>query len=224
MAAMPQPEREGRRRLSPDERETLILDATERVLAQKGLVGASMSAIARDAGMSKRTLYEVFANREALFRALVRRTRALFFRPLTAEERLLPLAARLKRLLEPDGREAAWRAPVTILRAVLMEAASQPELARLILHEGIDTCRSSVREELEQAHSQGEFPLADADMAARMLCDMAYGSPLEQLLDPGREPPSPAMRRQRLELAVRIFLTGAEENVGRDEAQPSGRR
>lgn len=195
-------------RLSLAERETLILDATERLLADKGLAGASMGAIARAAGMSKRTLYAVFTSREQLFEALVRRARAVFVRPLDAADRAMPLAARLHRLLEVQIRESAWAAPMIILRAVVAEAASHPEVARLLLTQGIDVCRELVTAELEHARSRGELDCADVPAAARLLCDMAYASPLEQLLDPERQPPAPEQRRARLDLAIRVFLAG----------------
>lgn len=203
-------------RLSLAEREALILDATERLLAQKGLVGASMAAIAREAGMSKRTLYAVFASRELLFEALVRRTSEMFFRPLDQAERRRPLAWRLGRLLEPDGRESVWQAPAIILRAIVAEASSHPELARLVLRDGFDTCRRLVEAELARAHEAGEFGFADCRAAAHLLCDMAYGCPLEQLLDPSRSPPTPRERRARLDLAIRVFLAGfgADRCVG----------
>ncbi|MCE8471123.1 TetR/AcrR family transcriptional regulator [Rhodovulum sulfidophilum] len=41
------------------EREAVILDATEKVLLASGLAGTTMSAVAREAGMSKRTLYGI---------------------------------------------------------------------------------------------------------------------------------------------------------------------
>ncbi len=195
-------------RLSLAERETLILDATERLLAEEGLAGASMGAIARTAGMSKRTVYTVFTSREQLFEALVRRTRAIFVRPLAEGDRAMPLAARLHRLLEPEIRESAWAAPTIILRAVVAEAASHPEVARLLLTEGIDVCRELVAAELDHARSRGELACADIRTAASLLCDMAYTCPLEQLLDPERQPPAPEQRRARLDLAIRVFLAG----------------
>lgn len=195
-------------RMSLAERESLILDATERLLADRGLAGASMAAIAREASMSKRTVYAVFTSREQLFEALVRRARAVFVRPLGEDDRAMPLAARLHRLLEPEIRESAWAAPTIILRAVVAEAASHPEVARLLLTQGIDVCRELVAAELEHARTRGELACVDVATAASLLCDMAYACPLEQLLDPDRQPPAPEQRRARLDLAIRVFLAG----------------
>ncbi|MDP3524882.1 MAG: helix-turn-helix domain-containing protein, partial [Hoeflea sp.] len=57
------------RQLDTTEREAIIIDAAEQVILSQGLGGASMAAIAQEAGMSKRTLYEVFESRAALFAA-----------------------------------------------------------------------------------------------------------------------------------------------------------
>ena len=76
--------------LSTAERETAILDAAEIVLAENGLKGASMAAISKAAGMSKRTVYEVFPSRAALFEACIRRIRLSFVKQLDDETRAQP--------------------------------------------------------------------------------------------------------------------------------------
>src|SRR5262245_5674149 len=48
-----------------------ILDAAERVFEARGYSGAKMAAIAREAGLAAGTLYNYFANKEQIFRALV---------------------------------------------------------------------------------------------------------------------------------------------------------
>ena len=70
------------RQLDTPEREAIIIDAAERLIVAQGLAGASMSAIAQEAGMSKRTLYQVFESRAALFASIVRRIRSMMTRPL----------------------------------------------------------------------------------------------------------------------------------------------
>jgi AcrR family transcriptional regulator len=56
-----------------------ILDAAEKVMAEQGADGARMEEIARQAGMAVGTVYNYFADREALMTALrVERKRQLF--------------------------------------------------------------------------------------------------------------------------------------------------
>ena len=56
----------------PDERPDEILDAALEVFGAQGFAGARLEDIARQAGVSKGTLYLYFDSKEALFRAMVR--------------------------------------------------------------------------------------------------------------------------------------------------------
>jgi len=195
--------------LTGAEREARILDAIEQVVATKGLQGASMAAIARAAAMSKRTLYACYPSRDALFEAWVRRLRAAFVRPLTADERALPLRARLRRLLRREVEDGASQTRLTVLRAIIAEAPRHPDLARAFLREGPRAVRRTVAEELSRAVENGEIVAGDVNATAHLLCDMVCASPLDPLIDPDAAPLSAAEAEARLERALDVFLNGA---------------
>lgn len=194
--------------LGPEEREGLVLDAAERIIAQDGIARASMAAIAREAGMSKRTVYELFGNRETLIAACVRRVRKSLVRPLTPEQADLPLAERLRFLLMPDAALFASTLPLELLRAMLSEARQQPDLARRFRDEAALEVLAVVRDELARARARGEVAIADPDAAARLLRDMAYFNPCEMLLVPDEPPVSHDEAAARLRLAIDVFLNG----------------
>jgi AcrR family transcriptional regulator len=58
------------RRLSPERRER-ILDSARRLILRQGLRATTMEAVARDARIAKPTLYAYFADKEAVFSAIV---------------------------------------------------------------------------------------------------------------------------------------------------------
>ncbi|MEM8570080.1 MAG: TetR/AcrR family transcriptional regulator [Pseudomonadota bacterium] len=204
----PQPPRSRGRppALCPEKRRDMILDAMERVLGTKGLRGATMAAIAAEARMSKRTLYEVFGDRDSLFSACVRRIRASFLHSLDDAERALPLADRLRLLFTPSI--GYTDPPKAILRAVISEAPAQPELARRFLREGPFALREAIRSELDRAVAQGEVAISDTQSAAAILCRMACDSPIDKLIDPDLRQPSEAEIDARLREAIRVFLQG----------------
>ena len=201
--------------LSTAERETAILDAAEILLAKSGLKGASMAAIAKAAGMSKRTVYEVFPCRAALFEACIRRIRLSFVKPLDEEARKRPLRDRLMALFDPETRTANMAGPQAILRAVVIEAHAHPDLGQIFLREGPDVSRTIVRNELVQAQEAGEIRLADPDLSATMLCDMVFENPIDNLVDANRSRQSEELAKQRLHMAVDIFLNGCRPEPGR---------
>jgi TetR/AcrR family transcriptional regulator, mexJK operon transcriptional repressor len=194
--------------ICPDERRALILDATERILARKGLRGATMAAIACEARMSKRTLYEVFGDREALFADCVRRLRSSFLRPLDEVERRLPLPERLRILLRPGGKVLAT--PSALLRAVIAEAPSHPDLAHSFLREGPRAIRAAIAEELDRAVASDEVQITDTDEAARLLCGLVFENPIEHLVDPGGCTRCEAEIDARMAQGIRVFLGGIE--------------
>src|SRR6478752_5108877 len=65
---------EPRWRRLPEERPKQILDAALAVFAERGLAAARLEDIAKLAGVSKGTIYLYFANKEELFRGVVRST------------------------------------------------------------------------------------------------------------------------------------------------------
>ena len=62
-----------RRRLSPDDRRTQILDKATRLVLQAGLSAVSMEAVGRTCGISKALVYNYFPSRDHLLAALLQR-------------------------------------------------------------------------------------------------------------------------------------------------------
>ncbi|RVU35826.1 TetR/AcrR family transcriptional regulator [Hwanghaeella grinnelliae] len=199
--------------LSTAERETAILDAAEILLAKSGLKGASMAAIAKAAGMSKRTVYEVFPCRAALFEACIRRIRLSFVKPLDDETRKRPLRERLLALFDPETRVANIAGPKAVLRAVVVEAHAHPDLGQIFLREGPNISRAIVRDELVRAQQAGEITLPDPDLSAMMLCDMVFENPIDHLVDVDRPPLNEETAKQRLNVALDIFLNGCRSGT-----------
>lgn len=197
------------------ERETMIIDAAERIIVAEGLAGASMAAIANEAGMSKRTLYDVFESRTALFASIIRRLHKTVTRPLKEAELELPLSERLRMLLTPKDEKFSDPLPLSILRAVITEAERQPDLVREFLQEGPYAFSGMIRLELDRSVARGEIRISDTEAAARLMTDMAHGSVLEHLLVSQSACGRQEAYDRRLKLAIRVFLGGIGE--GDDE-------
>ncbi|WP_176787867.1 TetR/AcrR family transcriptional regulator [Roseospirillum parvum] len=214
------PRRRGRPPLDPGQREALILDALEKLVATKGLKAATMDAVARAAGMSKRTLYAIHDSRAALFTAWVRRVRASLVRPLPAEAHDLPLKERLHLLLRREVRARISERRLAVLRAMIAEAPEAQQVAQAFLREGAGTARAMIAEELARAMARGEIVPLDPQAASEVLFDMVYHNPLDWLLDSQRPPLDAEQAEARLGLAIGLFLDGAR--VRRQESLAVG--
>ena len=162
-----------------------------------------MDAIAKQAGMSKRTLYTIFPDRMALLQAYLKRLAATFAKPLTAQEQALPFADRLRLLVMP--RVCSGHAlPLDILRVIIAETAVNPDFGPAFGREMSDRKRELVLTELNRAQQRGELALPDPAAAADLFIDMVKPRLLEVLLDPTRLPTNTELE-QRFDLAVEVF-------------------
>ena len=90
---------EPRRRLAPEQRRALIVEAAGRLFGEHGYDGTRLDDVARAAGVTKPVLYRHFADKTALYLALLDAT-ARTSGPSPARSRRRALEARLRAVLE----------------------------------------------------------------------------------------------------------------------------
>ncbi|WP_424928299.1 TetR/AcrR family transcriptional regulator [Amaricoccus tamworthensis] len=190
-----------------EERRDRVLDALDAVYAKHGMAGTTMDAIAAEAGMSKSTLYRLFSDRDALFRAHIERIRSSHVRPLKVEDRALPIEGRLRKLLTPDPAIHHSGLPIAVLRHVISHEDGQAEIGQACVLDMILEDRALIREVLDEGVERGEVEISDTESAAALLQSMIKVPLLELLLRPGVLPDACEMR-ERFELGLGVFLTG----------------
>ncbi len=192
--------------MSTEDRVERILDALDSVFDRAGLEGTTMAAIAAEAGMSKRTLYGVFADRDELIGAYMERMRRGFMHELDDHYRCAPLEHRLRRLLTPCPRTPPSGLPLALLRLALAGTELGPRSASSCLSRWLRHDRELIRAELDRAVAQGEARVDDTGAAARILEGMVRPSLFDLLLDPAAAPEEAAIRA-RFELGLAMFLS-----------------
>lgn len=196
--------------MDPGRREALVLDTVEELVAERGFHRTTMDAVARHAGMSKRTLYNLFSNRDALFNECILRKARTFVLPLRPEQRELPLAERLNILLAVELPAENENRSIEMLRAAIGEARHYPQLSDRILTDGVKKLECLVTGELRIARERGEIDLAEEDCArlAAILVDAVHENPLRRLLSPAAGAECAGERAWRRQTAIRLFLAG----------------
>ena len=111
------------------ERKQRILDLAIRLFGDHGFAGTSLDALADQAGVTKRTIYAYFTDKEGLFTAAVDRQHAYLAQALEPQTSLAEAAARIVESLHSD--EA-----VTLHRMVIAEAHRLPGLAAAFYRHG----------------------------------------------------------------------------------------
>ncbi|MCU1677807.1 MAG: hypothetical protein JWM93_2565 [Frankiales bacterium] len=170
-------------RVPPEQRREQLLDAALMLIGEHGYRGASMEAIAREAGVAKPVVYRTFTSREALLMALLERERERAFATL---ERALPtdLASTTPDALLADSARAilaAVQSRPEAWRLILMPAGETPALVREQVQQG----RAVVRGQITQLIRWGlevrpGLPDIDPELAARLF--MAAGEEAMRLV------------------------------------------
>jgi TetR/AcrR family transcriptional regulator, mexJK operon transcriptional repressor len=183
-----------------------ILDAAKRVFLREGY-SASMDLVSAEAGVSKQTVYNHFASKEGLFRAIV---------DDLASELLDVLVERVSTRADPARTlEALARRFLTLLlmpsslalhRMLVAEAPRFPDLAREIYLGGAARAVDELAAYLEEQNRRGTLAVEDPALAADQFFGALRGNlQLSALLNP-RDVPGEAEIERSLEHAVQSFL------------------
>ena len=149
---------------------TTILDAAEQVFSERGL-DARLEDIAAQAGVAVGTLYNYFADRQALVEAMLETHRAHLLERLEAvvtRNRELPFRAQLEAIL---AEIVAVSLPKLRLRLMLLQATSH----RLIRHiETRQQCIAIIDPVLQQARQNGELSPDPIGLQAQLLFGLTH--------------------------------------------------
>lgn len=146
-----------------------ILDAATRVFLQHGYGGTSMDRVAAESGAARRTLYNQFESKEALFEAMIARIWANFpvFDITRDEASLRDPKVGLMRL----GRAVSdfWVAPESIafLRMIIAEGLRFPNLTQTFFEKGKTPAMNAVADYLHALSERGLIRVSNAKLAAR---------------------------------------------------------
>lgn len=200
-------------RLSTEETaamEERLLDAAEAVFLEQGFARATMDAVSKASGATRKTLYARYANKEELFAAVVAR---LIDSGITAPrvESRMPNAdprTQLIRLAHDLVDFAESPRVARISRLVFAEGHQAPELIRL-LYDLYDREIASVSAVLHQLTSEGHLPgIENTRLPAVMFMELVSSTARMR----GILGPAAALPRKQVEAyvssAVDLFLAG----------------
>lgn len=151
-------------------RRTQLLDATLRVLARKSFDSASVSEIAREAGLSKGTVYLYFENKDALLDALIERYSMLPTLQSLGQLPDVPVTDLIKRVVPLFYR--GLRSRKDVLSLLLREGPTKLENGKLFLERIVLPSNRLVASWLERNLGPERAAEIDTFVAARALVGM----------------------------------------------------
>ncbi|MEM9898068.1 MAG: TetR/AcrR family transcriptional regulator [Pseudomonadota bacterium] len=147
-----------------DEKERAIIQAARTVFLSNGFDGASMDTIALKANVSKRTVYNRFKSKEALFGASIEETCRRIL-PVDVEAAVASTTSRalVKNLSRAFLQAIFHEEAIALRRIATFEASRKPELGRTYLENGLYYMVSAASAIVVRMQSQGIVREAPAD-------------------------------------------------------------
>jgi TetR/AcrR family transcriptional repressor of mexJK operon len=185
-----------------------ILDVATALFLGDGFGATSIEAVAKRAGISKRTFYHRFRGKEELFEAVVRRLIERWAPPFDAALLDAPsLAEMLRRSAEYMLDVALTPEALALHRIVIAEAPRFPGLARIMHDLGAAAGIARFARYFEQLIASCELRPIDPKFAAEQFILMLVSGPRRRALGLG-VPLNPAELRDWIDQSVALFLDG----------------
>ncbi|MBD8890851.1 TetR/AcrR family transcriptional regulator [Roseibium litorale] len=185
-----------------------ILEGARVVFRARGYDGASMEMIAREAGVSKGTLYVYFPNKEELFKALIIWERAdqaerglmLTQNPAPVREVLYRTGlAYVSKMCQPER--------VSTFRMVVGAAEQFPEFGALLYEAGPKRGTDKLAAFFKTRIATGELKTdCDVEMAAGQFFSLCVSQLLRRILLNVEGSPAPEEIERHVASAVDVFL------------------
>jgi TetR/AcrR family transcriptional repressor of mexJK operon len=219
-------EQEAKRRPGARAKRERVLDAAVQVFLANGFDQTSMDAIAARAGVSKTTVYAHYADKFALFRAVVERSGQSL--AVQMDE------TRLREGQDPQARLTqlvlivleGTTAPefLAFLRVMVSESARHPDLKSWTAAAELIDVIGLIASTLEDEASQRGYELSDPRMFATLLLRMAVSGPQLDCLLFAEFRPDHALLEAHARWITTIFLHGIEPRTGKasEAAPPAG--
>jgi TetR/AcrR family transcriptional repressor of mexJK operon len=162
----------------------LILDAARDVFLERGYTSATVDEVASAAGVAKRTIYNLYDDKDALFTSTILRSIAI------ADEFTAALVSDVKNVVDPVAElprigerlaEAVLAGSVLPLRRLLvMESRHFPDLAAEYRDRAPDAVLRALAELFATLSARGLLAVDDATIAAEHFAFLVMGAALDR--------------------------------------------
>jgi AcrR family transcriptional regulator len=183
-----------------------ILEGARRTFLANGFDAASMNEIAREAGVSKGTLYVYFKSKEELFEAIVEAQSREQGQQIFNLDRDADIESELSRLGRAFSKFMSRPGGVSELRTVMAIADRMPELGVRFFLAGPALGIESLRKYLEDKVADGTLEPHDCEVAAAQFIDACVSTTFKPMLFNHAGPPSDERVAHVVGMAVRAFL------------------
>lgn len=190
-----------------------ILDAAEELFHSSGVEQSSMDQVALLAKVSKRTVYNHFATKDALFQAIMQR----MFDKLSQSgevhfDATKPIARQLQQIAEDEVTLLSSAAFLRVAKIGIMQVMQRPELAQLMSDSALG-CKRYLEGFLAAACQAGALQITDIPFASKQFIYQLKAFVFYPTLF-GLEQQSSAQQAHIIHEAVALFLARYQVQSG----------
>ena len=184
-----------------------VLEGARTIFLRDGFEGAAVDDIAREAGVSKATLYSYFPDKRIMFMEVFRNELAREAADASALIEVdLPVEQVLPFIVQIVSAHMISEFGLRIYRVSVGEAERFPSLAQEYYESGPVLLRQQLINYLEKCIRRGELRIADLDLAADQLIELASVTIHDRALFLGTQSIDKEMLRKVNRSAVDMFL------------------
>jgi AcrR family transcriptional regulator len=196
-------------RAQAERRQEELLDVAADLFLEMGYQRATLELIADSIGMTKRTIYSRYDDKEALFKATVQhaivrmvKSQADDLKAIRTNELSSALAAtarmRLRQIMSPEG--------LRLQRIINAESTRLPEIFAMGYQQVTKPVVGFLAELLQRHAASGDITVEQPELAATIFLSMAAGAPARVIVSGNRI--DEAGIEDRIAYCVRLFLDG----------------
>ncbi|MCW8336008.1 TetR/AcrR family transcriptional regulator [Vibrio paucivorans] len=192
-----------------------IMEAAQQEFVEHGYVAANMDRLCEQAGVSKRTLYRHFENKQTLFiEAMSHIVHSFRDKLILNYDSAEPLASQLKRHMEVKLDALYEEFGMPLARMLISEFIREPELAQeylRLIHRRDD----ELEKWIQAAIKDGKLIEGDAAKMTKMLMCLYQGHFLWPQLVSNTPVAEPEVRSALLDDIIQLFLAGYQVSSGK---------
>lgn len=184
-----------------------LIDAAEDIFLAKGYHTATMNDVAKAAGMSKKTVYQLIESKSELFVALLEHHQSKLVFPAIQDS--WTIREVLVENLLCLGRFILSPQQIAIVRLIMAEYTHSNDFGRIFHQKRVVKVKSRLEDCLIDV-ARDRMNMGDAKEMAAMLFGMALGEFHLSVMIGFRPMPTKAALERRVRCAVNLFLSGHE--------------
>lgn len=191
-----------------EQRHNELLDRALELFLEKGFELATIEAIAASVGMTKRTVYGLYADKTTLFKATIQRAIERWIVPIDRLHAVESddLAATLIAVARIRMSNAVSPAGLRLQRIINTESYRFPEIFTLAHEQGSRPTIEFLADLLQRHTQKGTIKVEKPEIAATAFLSMVVGGPLRAIVWGGTV--DEAALEERIHYCVQLFLHG----------------